>query len=82
MFNETFLRQLHLDTNITKLLNWTTCSLQNIYSLLQKENVQCIVTSGDPMVWRKLFNLPNEVWLKLNYDTTRCASGYCWGQIT
>lgn len=81
IFNSTILKQYRFDTNVSALFKWTECSLQNLYTLLQKETAQRILMQGNPQMWRSLFSLPNQVWVSLDGSNVNCTGLWCVGTI-
>lgn len=81
IFNDTIIKQYKLNTNTSALFNWTICSLQNLYVLIQKENAQRIFTQGSPRVWRSLFSLPETVWVTTDVSLANCTNLWCVGII-
>ncbi|XP_068919915.1 uncharacterized protein [Petaurus breviceps papuanus] len=85
VFNDSTLASFVFDTNITRLFNWTRCSLQNLYTLIQKENAQRLLQNGDTQLWNRVFDLSSfglsKAWRKQQPDNARCTALWCTGTI-
>ncbi|KAM9308449.1 uncharacterized protein PAF06_012654 [Gastrophryne carolinensis] len=43
------------ETNLSKIIDWTVCTLQTLYQMQQKNNMQTQLMTGNEGVWRSLF---------------------------
>ncbi|XP_078009452.1 uncharacterized protein LOC144457095 isoform X2 [Phascolarctos cinereus] len=80
VFNNSILVNLHLMKNIGVLFNWTKCSLQNLYTLIQKENAQRLLQEGNSHIWNDILDL-SDVWKKQKPENARCTPLWCAGTI-
>lgn len=82
IFNASNINQFKLDTNISFLFDWTKCSLQLLYVLIQKENAQRTLTQGDTSTWRSMFPIPHSSRIAINKPNVTCTPLWCIGTIT
>lgn len=75
---------LGFNTNVTKFVNWTICTLQTIYEQQQKSNMQTMLMTGNEQVWRNIFNssVPKDAWIHLEASKMICNYTACTGIIT
>ncbi|XP_057711231.1 uncharacterized protein LOC130928552 [Corythoichthys intestinalis] len=69
-------------TNVTKQLNWTTCSIQYLHAQAQKERFIRTMTTGNYQEWRTSWNISSELWLQLHSEYTVCNATECRGYWT
>lgn len=59
--------QQGFDTNVTRFVNWTICTLQTMYEQQQKSTMQTMLMTGNEQVWRTMFNssVARDAWIHL-----------------
>lgn len=67
---------------ISLLFNWTHCSLQLLYTLIQKENTQLPLMQGYLSTWRSMFSIPQSSRIAINKLNVTCTPLRCIGTIT
>ncbi|XP_036590210.1 uncharacterized protein LOC118827963 [Trichosurus vulpecula] len=80
VFNDSTLVNLDLMENISMLFDWTECSLQNLYTLIQKENAQRLLQEGNTQIWNNILDL-SKVWRKPKPENIECTPYWCTGTI-
>ncbi|XP_071989630.1 uncharacterized protein [Engystomops pustulosus] len=72
-----------VDSNVSKVFNWTVCTLQTMYQMQQKTTMQTQLMTGNEQVWRTVFNntIPNTSWLKIETSKMICNDTACQGII-
>ncbi|XP_063813383.1 uncharacterized protein LOC135051206 [Pseudophryne corroboree] len=72
------------DTNITKFINWTVCTLQTMYEQQQKGVMQTMLMTGNEQVWRTIFNtsVSRDAWIHLEAAKMICNDTVCQGILT
>ncbi|XP_063809101.1 uncharacterized protein LOC135018576 [Pseudophryne corroboree] len=72
------------DTNITKCINWTVCTLQTMYEQQQKGVMQTMLMTGNEQVWRTIFNtsVSRDAWIHLEAAKMICNDTICQGILT
>ncbi|XP_038599110.1 uncharacterized protein LOC119924204 [Tachyglossus aculeatus] len=83
LFNAATFASVNIDTDFSKLFNWTRCSLENIYSMVQKEWVQRTLSAGTPDIWRQILSryIPQDNWIS-HRIVMQCTEDICTGTIT
>lgn len=61
-------------------MNWTTCSLQYLHALQQKESMVRLLTVNNHDQWRRHWNISSNLWLHLYADKTKCNDTMCSGK--
>ncbi|XP_030053493.1 uncharacterized protein LOC115466420 [Microcaecilia unicolor] len=81
LFNYTQIAQLQVDVNITYFMNWTTCTLQHLFALIQKNKAQDDLMTE--YLWRRIFHrwIPSANWILITPNTVICTDLFCSGQI-
>lgn len=71
-----------MELNISKLFDWTSCSLQVLRTLIQKEEAQHILTQGDSYARRSMFPIPKDAWIANVKPNVTCTSRWCSCTVT
>ncbi|KAM5164862.1 uncharacterized protein ACMZJ9_007287 [Mantella aurantiaca] len=74
----------NVDTNISRVVNWTICSLQTLQQQQQKGLFQTMLMTGNEEVWRTVFSslVRTEHWLDIKAPKVMCNDTYCKGRLT
>lgn len=66
--------QQGFDTNVTRFVNWTICTLQTMYEQQQKSTMQTMLMTGNEQVWRTMFNssVARDAWIHLEATKMVC----------
>ncbi|KAM5169860.1 uncharacterized protein ACMZJ9_002909 [Mantella aurantiaca] len=74
----------NVDTNISRVVNWTICSLQTLQQQQQKGLFQTMLVTGNEEVWRTVFSslVRTEHWLDIKAPKVMCNDTYCKGRLT
>ncbi|XP_074077196.1 uncharacterized protein LOC141512291 [Macrotis lagotis] len=73
VFNDSVLANFKFDDNVTRLFKWTKCSLQNMYTLIQKENAQRLLQVGDTHIWDSVLPRMVKYWKQNKPEQARCT---------
>ncbi|XP_073445366.1 uncharacterized protein [Dendrobates tinctorius] len=74
---------LEINTNVSIIVNWTICTLQAIYQIQQKNNMQTQLMTGNELVWRTVFKntIPKVSWLRIEAPKMLCNDTLCSGLL-
>lgn len=83
LFSHFPITALKIDANVSLPFSWTICSLQNLGTLIQKENAQHQLLSQDITVWKHTFKnyFKPHHWIRLHNPRVNCSENYCPGEI-
>ncbi|XP_063792850.1 uncharacterized protein LOC134948663 [Pseudophryne corroboree] len=81
LVNSSFMNTLKLTKNISSMFKWTECSIRTVYQEQQKNLAQTQLMTGNIQVYRKMFNIASELWVRLYGHEVYCTDRWCWGQI-
>ncbi|XP_030076976.1 uncharacterized protein LOC115481745 [Microcaecilia unicolor] len=84
LVNYAEIAKLQVDVNITYFMNWTTCTLQHLFALIQRNKAQDDLMTNSEYLWRRIFHrwIPSANWVLITPNTVVCTTDlFCSGQI-